>query len=272
MPFWSFVIGRGILGPVDAAQARAGELFSRRSLASQVIGLAWPAVIEQLLGLTVSLINTYLVGHLGAAALAAVGLSGQLRMLMMGLFSAVGVGSTALVARHVGAREPEGAEIIAAQSLLLAVVVGLLAVLPCVVWGDALLAILGAAEDVVALGGAYMVAVGTTMPLMAILFIGNATLRGAGDTRTPMLVMRLVNLINGGVSCALVRGLGPLPAYGVLGAGVGSAVGVGVGRPGRGAGPAAWMVHCGHTGGTGGPAASSTAGLAAASHRSAQCG
>jgi putative MATE family efflux protein len=193
------------------------------------MGLAWPVVIEQVLALAVGLINTYLVGHLGGAALAAVGLSDQLRLLLVGLFSAIGVGSTALVARHVGAGEPEAARVIAGQALLLAVVVGLLAIPPCVVWGDALLAILGAAEDVVVLGGAYLLAVGSTMPLTAILFIGNATLRGAGDTRTPMLVMGLVNLINAGLSWVLVRGLGPLPAYGVLGAGIGLAVSVGVG-------------------------------------------
>ena len=214
---------------METVQTGAGEVFSRRSIVSQVSGLAWPVVIEQLLGLAVGLINTYLVGHLGAAALAAVGLSTQLRMLLMGLFSAVGVGSTALVARHIGAQEPEQANIVAGQSVRLALVVGLLAVFPYVVWGDALLALLGAAEDVVALGSSYLLAVGTTMPLMAILFIGNATLRGAGDTRTPMLVMGLVNLVNAAISWGLVRGVGLLPALGVLGAGIGSAASTGVG-------------------------------------------
>jgi hypothetical protein len=85
------------------------------------------------------LANTYVVGHLGAAALAAVGLSTQRTNFLVAFFSAVGVGSTALVARQVGAREREEAERTAGQSLLLAVVVGLLAVLPCLLWGHALL-------------------------------------------------------------------------------------------------------------------------------------
>jgi putative MATE family efflux protein len=67
------------------------------------------------------------------------------------------------------------------------------------------------------------------MPLMAVLFIGNATLRGAGDTRTPMLVMGLVNLINVVISPSLVYGFGPLPELGVLGDGIGSATSVGMG-------------------------------------------
>jgi len=202
---------------------------SRRSVLAQVLGLAWPVVVEQTLGMTVGLVNTYIVGHLGAAPLVAMGLCIQLSNLLIALFSAVGVGSTALVARHAGASERREAEQVAGQSLLLALAVGLIAAVPCLLWGRSLLAVLGGASDVVALGHSYLLAVGTTMPLMAVLFIGNAALRGAGDTRTPMVVMGLVNLINVGVSGSLVYGLGPLPALGVLGAGIGSAAGVGAG-------------------------------------------
>ena len=208
---------------------RAGDTCSPGAIRARVLRLTWPVVVEQMLATTVGLANTYVVSHLGAAALAAVGLSTQLVNLSIALFSAVGVGSTALVARHVGANEPDEADRVAGQSLLLALAVGLVAAVPCLWWGRRLLVALGGAGDVVALGWAYLLAVGTTMPLMSLLFIGNAVLRGAGDTRTPMAVMGLVNLINISVSCSLVYGLGPLPTLGVLGAGVGSAVGVGVG-------------------------------------------
>ena len=199
------------------------------SVRTQVLRLAWPVVVEQMLAMAVGLVNTYIAGHLGAASLAAVGLCTQLSNLVIAFFSAVGVGSTALVARQIGAGENGEADRTAGQSLLLALAVGLIAAVPCLLGGRALLVALGGAEDVVALGHAYLFAVGTTMPLMAILFIGNATLRGAGDTHTPMVVMGVVNLVNVAVSLGLVYGLGPLPALGMLGAGIGSAVGTGVG-------------------------------------------
>lgn len=214
---------------MESASTVAGVLLSRRSTISQVLSLAWPVVIEQMLGTVVGLANTYIVAHLGAAPLAAVGLCTQLNNLLIALFSAVGVGSTALVARHVGAGEAQEADHTTGQSLLLAVILGLLAALPCLLWGSALLAALGGDHDVVAMGHSYLLALGTTMPLMALLFIGNAALRGAGDTRTPMLVMGLVNLVNVALSWNLVRGLGPFPPLGVLGAGVGAAAGVGAG-------------------------------------------
>ena len=68
----------------------------------QVLDLALPAVAEQLLNMMVGLVDTFLVGHLGAASLAAVGLSNNIVMLAMSFFAAVATGTTALVARHVG--------------------------------------------------------------------------------------------------------------------------------------------------------------------------
>lgn len=199
------------------------------STAAKVLSLAWPVIVEQVLGTTIGLINTYIMGHLGAAALATVGLSSQVQALFVALFSAVGVGSTALVARHVGAGEHGEARRLTGQSLLLAVTVGLIAALPCLLLGRQILTLLGGAEEVIALGRPYLFAMGTGMPLMAVLLIGNAALRGSGDTRTPMLVMGLVNVINVMVAVSLVHGLGPLPRLGVLGGGVGSATGMSIG-------------------------------------------
>jgi len=207
----------------------ANRLWRRDSVMAQVVGLSWPVVVEQLLGTAVGLVNTYVVGHLGAEAIAAVGLSNQLRMLLMALFSAVGVGAAALIARHIGADDPEDASLIGGQSLGLALVVGFIAALPCLFLGGVLLEVMGGEEAVVVLGKPYLAAMGTTMPLMAVLFIGNAALRGAGDTRTPMLVMAVVNLVNGLLTWSLVHGVGPIPSFGFVGAGIAAAGGFGIG-------------------------------------------
>ena len=79
------------------------------SLARRVLTLAWPAVAEQMLVMMISLVDFYIVGHLGAAALNGVGLGGQMLFLTQAFLSAVGVGSTALVARHIGAQGREKA-------------------------------------------------------------------------------------------------------------------------------------------------------------------
>src|SRR5512136_1536231 len=87
--------------------AAASLLRTEPELARRVLTLAWPAVAEQMLVMMIGLVDFYIVGHLGAAALDGVGLGSQILNLTASFLSAVGVGSTALVARHIGAREPE---------------------------------------------------------------------------------------------------------------------------------------------------------------------
>ena len=202
---------------------------SEPSVRRRVLTLAWPAVVEQLLNMSVGLADTYIVGHLGAASLAAVGLSVQSLNLFWALFSAIGVGSTALVARRIGANEPKVANDVARQSMILALLIGLLVAATLWVGAPYFLDWLGAEPDVIKLGTDYMRAVASTVWLLSVLFIGSAILRGVGDTRTPMLVMGVINAINVVVAYGLAYGVGPLPRLGVLGSGIGAAIARGLG-------------------------------------------
>jgi len=191
----------------------------------RVLRLAVPSAGEALLGMLVGLVNTYLVGHLGAASLTAVGLAWQWAMAAMILFTAVGTGATALVARLVGAGDWDGANRVVLQALGLAAVTGVAASAILIVLAEPAVALMGAEGEALAQGAVYLRVVSSVYVVSAIMFIGNACMRGAGDTRTPMLVMAVVNVINVIVAWVLVEGVGPFPALGVLGAGLGSAVG-----------------------------------------------
>jgi len=199
------------------------------SVSRRVLTLAWPAVLEQLLNMSVGLADTYIVGHLGAAPLAAVGLSIQALQLFWGLFGAIGVGSIALVARRIGAKEPEAANAVAQQSLLLALLIGILAAIILWLGAPLFLAWLGAEPEVVEMGSAYIRAVASTVYMLSILFVGSAIMRGAGDTRTPMLVMLVINIVNIILAYTLAYGVGPFPRLGVLGSGIGAATARGLG-------------------------------------------
>lgn len=208
----------------QAAIPQAPEQLLARTLA-----LAWPAIVEQLLNMMVGLVNTYLVGHLGATALAAVGLGDQVVMLFSVLFSAVAMGTTAIVARHVGAGERHLADVVGSQSILLGVGMGSLSALAVGFLAEPFLRLLGAAPDVVAVGAVYLRIVAMAMALTSVMFVGNAALRGAGDTLTPMLLMLGINGINVVVAYALVNGAAGLPRFGVAGSAVGAATARGLG-------------------------------------------
>jgi len=126
-------------------QRRAAQTTIRRD----VLRLALPAMGEQMLSMTVGIVDTYLVGHLGAAPLAAVGLANQWVFLAMTLFGAIGTGATALIARFIGARKPELADQVLQQSMLLGAGIGLLATVLGMTLARPAVLLLGAPDDVI---------------------------------------------------------------------------------------------------------------------------
>jgi MATE family multidrug resistance protein len=209
---------------------RAGRPQSERAaVRREVLRLALPATGEQLLGMTIGIVDTFLVGHLGAASLAAVGLANQWIFLAHTLLGAIGTGSTALIARFTGAKDPEVANSVLRQSMLVAVLVGL----ACTALGTLLarpaVLLLGAPAEVVGLSTTYLTTVAATLAFATLLYLGNACMRGAGDTRTPLYVMVVVNVVNIVVAWSLINGLFGLPRLGVWGSALGAASGQVVG-------------------------------------------
>ncbi len=198
---------------------------SRRDPAHRrVLSLALPAVAEQLLNMGVGLADAFMVGHLGASAVGAVGLSNQIVLLVTTFFAAMATGVTALIARHTGAKEAPQANFVLHQGYIMGTAVGVVASVASYLLAPAAMHLLQAPADVAPLGADYLCIVSLTFVLASWLFIGNAALRGSGDTRTPMFTMLAVNLINIAVAYATIYGIGPIPQMGVRGSAIGAAV------------------------------------------------
>jgi MATE family multidrug resistance protein len=201
--------------------ARSDQAAVRR----EVLRLALPAMGEQMLSMMVGLVDTYLVGHLGAAPLAAVGLSNQWVFAAVALFGAIATGSTALIARLTGGKDWQSANGVVVQSILLGAVIGLVATVLGVAFSGPALSVLGAEPDVADLGSTYLRIVSSIFFFSTLMFVGNACLRGAGDTRTPLYIMLVVNLLNIIVAWTAINGPFGLPKLGVAGSAVGAAAG-----------------------------------------------
>jgi putative MATE family efflux protein len=180
---------------------------------------------EQLLSMMVGIVDTFLVGHLGAAPLAAVGLANQWVFVATMLFGAIATGATALIARFIGARQPQQADEVLRQSMLLGLFIGLFSTIMGMMLAQAAVTLLGAQEDVVELGTAYLRTTSSVFLFSTLMFIGNASLRGAGDTRTPLYVMLVVNVLNVVVAWVAINGPFGLPRLGVVGSALGAVVG-----------------------------------------------
>ncbi|MDL2319207.1 polysaccharide biosynthesis C-terminal domain-containing protein, partial [Eubacteriales bacterium OttesenSCG-928-A19] len=162
----------------------------------QMSRLAWPALLENLLSTLVQFVDTAMVGALGAAATAAVAVNTTPTWLVNGLVSAFGVGGTALVARMIGAKDQEGAEEAARQVFLGVLVLATAIFVVMFSLADRIPVWMQADASLHADATRYMRIIALAfIPHFTGMALG-AVLRGAGDTRTPMVIAACANLLN----------------------------------------------------------------------------
>lgn len=207
----------------EGAHASAPALIDESNLLRSVIRLAWPVIVQQVSFSMVQLVDTALVGHLGEDALAGVRLGGQLFWFSQAGIVAVGIGSTAIVARAVGAGEKDRASRVLQTSFAMALAWGLLMGVAMFFLGGPVLGFLGAEPAAQHDGGLYLKYAALGMPFMSLLYAGNAAQQGAGDTRTPMIVGIIINIVNVIVAYSLINGAWGAPELGVKGSGIGFA-------------------------------------------------
>lgn len=191
-----------------------------------MLRLAWPVLLEQLLNMLVGFSDTLLTGwYFDAPHLAAMNLMAYLMWLIGNVFIVVNIGGAALVARFVGAGKVGLARRTLNQALLLGAALAIPALLMAALFGRPLIEILGLEGDAAKLAHIYLAIIIPAIPIMMFESVGNACLRGAGDTLTGLLAMGLVNVVNIGLSWSLARGWGPIPALGWPGLAIGTATG-----------------------------------------------
>jgi MATE family, multidrug efflux pump len=206
------------------AEATTPQQQRRAELLRTIWSLAWPVIISFLLQSLVGLIDVLMVGRLGAAAVAAVGVGAQILSAVSVAMTAVGTGTLALVARHVGARQRAEAEDVLCQSITTAFVLSVVAIVPVMLWAAPLVQIFGVDPPVVAQGTVFVQLVMLSIPQSAVLFVIASALRAAGDTRTPLFIFLVVNILNVVANYVLIFGKLGFPALGVGGSALGTTI------------------------------------------------
>ena len=143
-----------ILGIKDP-EGRRVETGLLKKLYKESIGIAWPSTVEGALLSVIGSVDTMMVGTLGSAAIAAVGLTSQPRMILLVLAQALCVGTTALCARRKGADDRAAANACLNQSLAIITLVGILMTLLGYFGAEPLMRMGGANEDTFALSTDY---------------------------------------------------------------------------------------------------------------------
>jgi putative MATE family efflux protein len=213
---------------IETHQARGRDLTSG-SLHRAIWLLAAPMTLEMGIFNVVQLLDTYWVGRLGSAALAAVTISVTIRWVINSLANGLGIGGMAVVARRIGERDRAAADHATWQTILLALAVSLLLGGLGLLVARPTLALLGADAEVLLLGLAYLRVIFVGLFTLILVFAINALLRGAGEARLAMVVQFLTTAVAVASEPVLVFGLGPLPPLGVAGSAWAAVLGFGAG-------------------------------------------
>jgi putative MATE family efflux protein len=220
------VAERGAQAPVRAPAIAPGQSpAAGAALAAGRPGiweLAWPTIAGNLLHSTVGLVDIKIVGSLGAPAVAAVTTGNRIFFVIQALLMAVGAGTTALVARAWGARDPHEAAQVTRASLCVGVGVALAVTVAGVVFAHPLAALFRLESETVELAATFIRWISLAAVSFSVNFLIGTALRAAGDARTPLWIGALTNVVNIVLVYALVYGRFGLPTLGVAGAAIAS--------------------------------------------------
>jgi putative MATE family efflux protein len=192
--------------------------------------LAWPTMLVNIIGGLQGMIDHIMVGHfVGFTGNAAIGVSWQIFIIVIVFISSLFTGMSVLVARFAGAGEVEKVNRTVYQAFLTAIGISLFVMAPVGYFASPrLLDFVNAAPAVKAEALPFLRIMFMYSSGMLVFFMLGGALRSAGDARTPMIVGIAMTILNIVLNVLLIRGAGPIPAYGVAGAAMGTCMASGL--------------------------------------------
>ena len=167
-----------------------------RNMIGVILTLAWPTMLEQLMQTAVQYIDTAMVGALGTQATAAVGATSTVNWLINGTISALSIGFLSFIAKAFGANDKAAAKRAVAQAVLTVLVVGILFTILTVSLSGRIPVWMQVEEGIREMAATYFLILYLPMLPRTASIIFGTVLRAAGDTRTPMKIGIIVNIIN----------------------------------------------------------------------------
>lgn len=199
-------------------------MFRDREYYSALVRIGLPIAIQNLIATSLNAVGVFLISQLGETSVAAVGLANQIFFLLNLMLFGIVSGSAIFTAQYWGSRDLAGIRRVVGLCLAMALLAGLLFTVIALFFPEAALGIFTDSQAVIALGTEYLHIIGFSYIVTAISFTYGVQLRSTGNVRLPMIISVIALGIGTALNYLLIFGGLGLPALGVRGAALGTAI------------------------------------------------
>ena len=213
---------------VDAIRGKQID-YTEGRLSRAILLLSVPMMLEMSMESVFAIVDVFFVTRLGPSAAATVGITEAMMTLLYAVAIGLSMGTTAMVARRIGEKDPKAAGSATVQAIGLGVAVAFVVAAIGAPMAATFLRLMGGSEEMVAVGSGYTTVLFCGNVTIFLLFLINAVFRGAGDASMAMRSLWLANLINIVLDPCLIFGLWIFPELGLTGAAVATTIGRGIG-------------------------------------------
>ncbi|XOV91412.1 MAG: MATE family efflux transporter [Bacteroidota bacterium] len=205
------------------------EEFTSGSIDRAIFLLAIPMIAEMILEAVFAVVDMYFVSKISVNAVATVGLTESMMMLIYSVAIGMAMATTAIVARRIGAKENKRAADAGFQAIFLATIAGVSIGIAGFLFSEELLYAMGGDDTMVHEGVGFTRIMFAGNISIMLIFLINAIFRGAGDASIAMWSLSIANGLNIILDPLLIFGWGPIPAFGIDGAAMATVTGRSIG-------------------------------------------
>jgi putative MATE family efflux protein len=205
--------------------------YTAISIRKAIFLLAIPMMLEMFFESVFAIVDLYFVGHLpnSGEAMQTVGLTESVLTIIYSLAIGMSMAATAVVARRIGEKDPTAAAKAGMQTIIVAMFVNVIISITGFIFAKELLMVMGETEATAAHGVNFVRIMMGSSTVIMLLFLINGIFRGAGNASIAMQSLFIANIANCILCPLFIRGFGPIPAFGLTGAAMATAIGRGIG-------------------------------------------